>query len=96
MSRKTATMPTEDSILKVVETDSREAIKDGSRTIAYIAIGAEAWSPLLAASPKLLAIAQRYVSECGECAGVGIDPEDHDCEYCQEVRQVIKEAKGEA
>ena len=44
--------------LRVVETNSRDAIvadtgADGP-TIAYVAIGAEAWGPLLAASPVML------------------------------------------
>ena len=41
--------------LRVVETQSRDALKDGNRTIAYLAIGAEAWGPLLAAAPELRA-----------------------------------------
>jgi hypothetical protein len=41
--------------LRVVETETRDAIKDGKRTIAYLAIGAEAWGPLLAAAPELKA-----------------------------------------
>jgi hypothetical protein len=39
--------------LRVVETNSRDAIKCGKRTIAYLAIGAEAWGPLLAASVEM-------------------------------------------
>lgn len=35
--------------LRVVETNTRDAIKCGTRTIAYLAIGAEAWGPLFAA-----------------------------------------------
>lgn len=39
--------------LRVVETTSRDAIKCGKRTIAYLAIGAEAWGPLFAASVEM-------------------------------------------
>jgi hypothetical protein len=52
--------------LRVVETETRDAIvtdtpgADGkphnSRTIAYVAIGAESWGPLLAAAPELAAV----------------------------------------
>jgi hypothetical protein len=37
----------------VHETTTRDAIKDGRRTIAYVAIGAEQWGPMLAASPAM-------------------------------------------
>ncbi len=50
------TLPKPESRLCVVETNTREAIKEGKRTIAYIAIGAEAWGPLLAAAPEKLAL----------------------------------------
>lgn len=51
--------------LRVVETETRDAIVtdvppavDGqphnARTIAYVAIGAESWGPLLAAAPDML------------------------------------------
>jgi hypothetical protein len=45
--------------LRVEETETRDAIvTDGhagtQRTIAYVAIGAESWGPLLAAAPDLL------------------------------------------
>jgi hypothetical protein len=45
--------------LRVEETETRDAIvtddhpMGGQRTIAYVAIGAEAWGPLLAAAPDL-------------------------------------------
>jgi hypothetical protein len=41
--------------LQIVETETRDALKDGKRTIAYLAIGAETWGPLLAAAPELKA-----------------------------------------
>jgi hypothetical protein len=51
--------------LRVVETETRDAIvtdvpaaangqPHNARTIAYVAIGAESWGPLLAAAPDLL------------------------------------------
>jgi hypothetical protein len=52
MAAKLKSAPAQCS-LHVVETNTRDAIKDGKRTIAYLAIGAEAWGPLLAAAPEL-------------------------------------------
>lgn len=51
---------------------------------------------LIAAAPDLLALAYQYASECGECAGVGITPEDEDCAECRFIRVVINKAKGAA
>lgn len=47
---------------------------------------------LIAAAPDLLALAQQYASECGECAGVGITPDDQDCSECKLIRDVIAKA----
>lgn len=44
-----------DGHIRVVETATRDALKLGNRTIAYLAIGAEAWGPLLAASVEMRA-----------------------------------------
>ena len=41
------------------ETETRLAIKDGKRTIAYIAIGAERHAPLIESAPELLAVLEQ-------------------------------------
>ena len=41
-----------------------------------------------------IAMLERYASECGECAGVGITIEDEDCKECADIRAVITKAKG--
>lgn len=46
----------------------------------------------LNAYEPLLALARQYVSECGECAGVGITVEDEDCQECKFIRDVIAKA----
>lgn len=53
-----------------------------------------AWSDdsllrLLAHSGALYDLAQRYASECGECAGVGITPDDEPCEDCADIRAIL-------
>lgn len=52
----------------------------------------EANARLIAAAPDLLVLAQQYASECGECAGVGITPDDEDCTECKFIRDVIAKA----
>ena len=76
--------------LTVEETETRDAIKHCGKTVAYLNIGYESWGPLFAAAPQLLALAKQYVSECGECAGVGITVEDEDCAECKPIRDLIK------
>lgn len=56
---------------------------------------------LIAAAPKLLALARQYASECGECQGEGLLPYDScygrkgdQCPQCEEVRALIVEAAG--
>jgi hypothetical protein len=49
-------------------------------------------SLLIASAPELFALAQQYASECAECAGVGVTIDDHDCEQCRDIRDVIHKA----
>lgn len=39
---------------------------------------------------RLRAIAEQYASECGECAGVGINIHNEDCTECKFIRDVLK------
>jgi len=69
--------------LRVVETETRDAIvtdvpaaangqPHNARTIAYVAIGAESWGPLLAAAPDMLEALQVVVERFDHmCFAVG-------------------------
>lgn len=72
--------------LRVVETETRDAIvtdvppaADGqphnARTIAYMAIGAESWGPLLAAATDLLEAAQAAIAYDKLIRGAANDPQ---------------------
>ena len=50
---------------------------------------------LIAVAPELLQLAEQYASECGECAGTGITPDDSPCEECRFIRAVISKVTGE-
>src|SRR5438477_1758262 len=43
---------------------------------------------------ELLELAKVYASECGECAGVGITPDDAPCIECEGVRDLIARAEA--
>lgn len=47
---------------------------------------------LIAAAPDLLKLAKQYWSECGECAGTGVTPDDQDCSECRFIRDVLAKA----
>ena len=49
---------------------------------------------LIAAAPDLLTLAHQYASECGECAGTRVMPDDEPCEECAYVWRVIDQAEG--
>lgn len=49
---------------------------------------------LLDAAPDLLTMAHRYASECGECAGTRICPDDSPCTECADIWRVIDKAEG--
>jgi hypothetical protein len=82
---------------RVVETDTRIAIKAGRRTVAYVQIDKEdsERAALIAAAPDLLELAKAYAGECYECAGAGITPENEGCENCRHIRAVIARAEGQ-
>lgn len=61
--------------LRVQETHTRDAIITDTEypaTIAYLAIGAEAWGDLLAAAPELAEALQQALSYLEARVGVGI------------------------
>ncbi len=49
---------------------------------------------LIGTAPELFDLATQYASECGECAGTGITPDDQDCSECKFIRDVIAKATG--
>ncbi len=53
---------------------------------------------LITLAPDLLALAHKYASECGDCAGTRIVPDgrggDEPCTECQDIWAVIDEAEG--
>jgi hypothetical protein len=49
---------------------------------------------LIAAAPDLLALAHCYATECGECAGTRVCPDDEPCTECQFIWDVINKAEG--
>lgn len=54
----------------------------------------EANARLIAESPALLALARQYASECGECAGARVCPDDSPCTECADIWLVIDRAEG--
>lgn len=63
---------------------------------------------LIAAAPKLLALAEQCASECASCNGTGlvsfktfpggieVDNDDQPCQDCADIREVIAKATGAA
>ena len=49
---------------------------------------------LIAAAPELLALAHQYASECGDCAGTRVCPDDEPCTVCADIWAVIDRAEG--
>ena len=56
----------------------------------------EADARLIAAAPDLLALAHQYASECGECAGTRVCPDDAPCTECGFIWDVINKAEGKS
>ena len=54
----------------------------------------EADAILIAALPDLIALAHQYASECGECAGTRVCPDDEPCTECADIWRVIDMAEG--
>ena len=44
----------------------------------------------------LLALAKRYASECGDCAGTRVCQDDEPCTECADIWAVIDKAEGRA
>lgn len=73
------------------------AITEGDKLIAGVRgerAVAEERARLIAAAPDLLALARQYASECGECAGTRVCPDDSACIECADVWKVIDKAEG--
>ena len=51
---------------------------------------------LVAAAPDLLALAHQYASECGECVGTRVCPDDAPCTECGFIWDVINKAEGKS
>ena len=51
---------------------------------------------LIATAPDLLALAHQYASECGDCAGTRVCPDDEPCTECADIWRVIDKAEGRA
>ncbi|MFO1394674.1 MAG: hypothetical protein U1F09_12995 [Steroidobacteraceae bacterium] len=54
----------------------------------------EANARLIAAAPDLLALARQYASECGDCAGTRVCPDDEPCTECADIWRIIDKAEG--
>jgi hypothetical protein len=54
----------------------------------------EANASLIVAAPDLLALAHQYASECGDCAGTRLCPDDEPCMECSDIWAVIDKAEG--
>ena len=50
----------------------------------------------LAVVHDLLALAHQYASECGECAGTRVCPDDAPCTECGFIWDVINKAEGKS
>lgn len=57
---------------------------------------ARANARLICVAPELLDLAKRYASECGECAGTRVCPDDEPCTECADIWRVIDKAEGRA
>lgn len=73
----------------------------GAHTAGEVkAIGSEVmrvWSairPVVESYAPLLALAHQFASECGECAGTRICPDDEPCTACSDIWSVIDRAEG--
>ena len=45
-------------------------------------------------APALLALAKQYASECGDCAGTRVCPDDSPCTECVDIWRTIDKAEG--
>ena len=84
-------LPTNDCVI--------ESEKHGNIAITNLARKSVADARLIACAPDLLAMVERYASECAECDGkgtwVGPDLHTEPCDTCADLRALIARAKGE-
>ena len=84
-------MPTNDCVI--------ESEKHGNIAITNLARKSVADARLIACAPDLLAMVERYASECAECDGkgtwVGPDLHTEPCDTCADLRALIARARGE-
>lgn len=79
-----------------------ESVRHGNIGLVNLARASKADARLMSCAPDLLALAKRYASECGECAGVGVLPfghpdrpdEDLPCDECADIRALIERAEA--
>lgn len=82
------------SVLARGDDAARDALTNAERLL-------RTYDPLVAQVRELLALAKRYASECGECAGRGTYkvisaiPPVQDCEQCADIRALISKVEGE-
>lgn len=74
--------------IAIIEGDQLVAGVRGERAVA------ENRARLIAQAPALLALAHRYASECGECAGTRVCPDDSACTECEDIWAAIDRAEG--
>ena len=67
---------------------------DGNVGIVNLCRANKADARLIAAAPDLLALAHQYASECGDCAGTRVCPDDEPCTECTDIWRVIDKAEG--
>ena len=83
--------------LTVIETPTRDCICSDTggdtTTIAYVAIGAESWGPLLAAAPDLLAACQSAASSIEQLVKIGRIPANN--KGLRDALAAISKATGE-
>lgn len=94
--RTEVTGPDESRLVASVFTREYSDAKDeaGSNVVAWAEGVANL--RLILAAPDLLALAHQYASECGDCAGTRVCPDDEPCDACADIWRVIDKAEGRA
>lgn len=76
--------------IAIIEGDELVAGVRGERAVA------EKRARLIVSAHALLALAHQYASECGDCAGTRVCPDDSPCTECADIWRVIDQAEGRA
>jgi hypothetical protein len=76
--------------------DIREARAEIDRLNAQALDMARTISTLRGDNERLLALAHQYATECGECAGTRVQPDDEPCSECAFIWKIIDQAEGRA